>query len=182
MKRSQSYAQGRWVDGTGRPTDALPRRYRRDDRRGDERRARLQGHAGVRPHASADRRSGRMTFHQRARMLKALAQYLMARKEEFYQRLRRHGATKTDSWIDIDGGIGTLLRLREPRAPRVSRRDVLRRRRPRGADRKGGTFVGRHICVPLEGVAVHINAFNFPVLGDAGEAGADASSPACQPS
>ena len=58
-----------------------------------------------------------MTFHERARMLKALAQYLTARKEQFYEVSKATGATKTDSWIDIDGGIRDAVRVREPRAP-----------------------------------------------------------------
>ncbi|HEX3867388.1 MAG TPA: phenylacetic acid degradation bifunctional protein PaaZ [Gemmatimonadaceae bacterium] len=105
-----------------------------------------------------------MTFHQRARMLKALAQYLMARKDEFYAVSAATGATKQDSWVDIEGGIGTLFAY----ASR-GRREMPDERfyvdGPTEALSKGGTFVGRHICVPLEGAAVHINAFNFPVWG-----------------
>ena len=114
-----------------------------------------------------------MTFHQRARMLKALAQYLMERKDEFYAVSAATGATKSDSWVDIDGGIGTFFAYASQGRREFPDETLLRRRRDSSRSRKGGTFVGRHICVPLEGVAVHINAFNFPVLGHAGEARAD---------
>ncbi|HEY4131803.1 MAG TPA: phenylacetic acid degradation bifunctional protein PaaZ [Gemmatimonadaceae bacterium] len=106
----------------------------------------------------------KLTFHERALMLKAMAQYLMARKDEFYVVSAATGATKSDSWVDIEGGIGTFFAY----ASR-GRRDMPNERfyvdGPTEALSKGGTFVGRHICVPLEGVAVHINAFNFPVWG-----------------
>ncbi len=105
-----------------------------------------------------------MTFHERALKLKAMAQYLMARKDEFYLVSAATGATKQDSWVDIEGGIGTLFAY----ASR-GRRELPNERfyvdGPVEPLSKGGTFVGRHICVPLEGVAVHINAFNFPVWG-----------------
>ena len=97
-------------------------------------------------------------------MLKALAQYLTARKDEFYRVSAATGATKGDSWIDIDGGIGTLFAYASRGRREFPDETFYVDGRPRRC-RKGGTFVGRHICVPLEGVAVHINAFNFPVWG-----------------
>jgi oxepin-CoA hydrolase/3-oxo-5,6-dehydrosuberyl-CoA semialdehyde dehydrogenase len=106
----------------------------------------------------------RLTFHERAALLKALAQDLMAHKEEFYPTSFATGATRGDSWIDIDGGISTLFVYASK-----GRREL-----PDGhvyvdgaveALSKTGTFVGQHVCVPLEGAAVHINAFNFPVWG-----------------
>ena len=106
----------------------------------------------------------RLTFHQRARMLKALALYLTDRKEDFYRVSGFTGATRGDSWIDIDGGIGTLFAY----ASRGRREFPDETYFVDGAPEplsKGGTFIGRHICVPLEGVAVQINAFNFPVWG-----------------
>src|SRR5215467_3308692 len=106
----------------------------------------------------------KMTFHERALMLKAMAQYLMARKDEFYLVSAATGATKQDSWVDIEGGIGTFFAY----ASRGRREFPNERFYIDGATEglsKSGTFVGRHICVPLEGVAVHINAFNFPVWG-----------------
>ena len=105
-----------------------------------------------------------MTFHQRARMLKALAQYLMARKDAYYAVSAGTGATKRDGWVDIEGGIGTLFAYAS-RGRREFPDETFYVDGPTEPLSKGGTFVGRHICVPLEGVAVHINAFNFPVWG-----------------
>ena len=106
----------------------------------------------------------RMTFHDRALMLKAVAQYLMARKDEFYLVSAATGATKQDSWVDIEGGIGTFFAYAS-RGRREFPNETFYIDGPTEMLSKGGTFVGRHICVPLEGVAVHINAFNFPVWG-----------------
>ncbi|MEP6492764.1 MAG: phenylacetic acid degradation bifunctional protein PaaZ [bacterium] len=106
----------------------------------------------------------RMTFHERALMLKAMAQYLMARKDEFYLVSAATGATKQDSWVDIEGGIGTFFAYAS-RGRRDFPNETFYVDGPTEPLSKGGTFVGRHICVPLEGVAVHINAFNFPVWG-----------------
>ena len=106
----------------------------------------------------------RLTFHERAAQLKALAKFLTEHKDEFYTLSYATGATKADSWIDIDGGIGTLFvyaskGTRELPNSRVYVDGAVE------ALSKGGTFVAQHICVPLEGAAVHINAFNFPVWG-----------------
>lgn len=106
----------------------------------------------------------RLTFHERARMLKAMAQYLTERKEAFYDLSAVTGATKTDSWIDIDGGIGTFF-VYASKGRREFPNETFFIDGPTEALSKGGTFIGRHICVPLEGVAVHINAFNFPTWG-----------------
>ena len=105
----------------------------------------------------------RLTFHERGRMLKALALHLMANKEKFYQVGYHSGATRADSWIDIEGGIGNLfanasLRRKFPDLPYCTDGD------PIGLS-KGGTFMAHHLLVPKEGVAVHINAYNFPVWG-----------------
>lgn len=105
----------------------------------------------------------KLTFHERGRMLKALALYLMERKEKFYKVSYHTGATKADSWIDIEGGIGNLfanasLRRKFPDLPYCTDGD------PIGLS-KQGTFMGHHLLVPKEGVAVHINAYNFPVWG-----------------
>jgi oxepin-CoA hydrolase / 3-oxo-5,6-dehydrosuberyl-CoA semialdehyde dehydrogenase len=105
----------------------------------------------------------KLTFHERGRMLKALALYLMEKKEKFYQVSYHSGATKADSWIDIEGGIGNLfanasLRRKFPDLPYCTDGD------PIGLS-KGGSFMGHHLLVPKEGVAVHINAYNFPVWG-----------------
>ncbi len=105
-----------------------------------------------------------MNFHQRAEMLKRLAVYLTERKSALYELSYDTGATKRDSWIDIDGGIGTLFAYASRgRKELPSERFVLD-----GAFEplsKNGTFVGAHILTPLHGVAVHINAFNFPCWG-----------------
>jgi oxepin-CoA hydrolase/3-oxo-5,6-dehydrosuberyl-CoA semialdehyde dehydrogenase len=105
----------------------------------------------------------RMTFHERGRMLRALALYLNERKEKFYEVSYKTGATKADSWIDIEGGFGNLfsnasLRRKFPELPYCTDGDPV----PLS---KAGTFMGHHILVPKEGVAIHINAFNFPVWG-----------------
>ena len=105
----------------------------------------------------------KMTFHERGRMLKALALYLLNKKDLFYKLSTATGATRTDSWYDIDGGINYLFTYAS-----------LRKQFPNEAYyvdgeaanlSKGGSFIGHHIMVPKEGVAVHINAFNFPVWG-----------------
>jgi oxepin-CoA hydrolase/3-oxo-5,6-dehydrosuberyl-CoA semialdehyde dehydrogenase len=106
----------------------------------------------------------RMTFHQRARMLKAMALYLSERKDDFYALSAATGATKNDSWVDIDGGIGTFF-VYASKGRREFPDESFYIDGPLEPISKGGTFVGRHICVPMEGVAVFINAFNFPVWG-----------------
>ena len=105
-----------------------------------------------------------LTFHQRALLVKQLAKFLTDRKDEFYALSYATGATKADSWIDIDGGIGTLFVF----ASKGTRELPDSRVYVDGAAEalsKTGTFIGQHICTPLEGAAVHINAFNFPVWG-----------------
>jgi oxepin-CoA hydrolase/3-oxo-5,6-dehydrosuberyl-CoA semialdehyde dehydrogenase len=104
------------------------------------------------------------TFHQRANALKQVAQYLLERKEEFYQLAKSTGCTRKDAWIDIEGGIGTLYAYSS-----LVRREL--------SDEtawvedawiplsKQGNFGAKHILSPKAGVAVHINAFNFPIWG-----------------
>ncbi|MEO7120438.1 MAG: phenylacetic acid degradation bifunctional protein PaaZ [Ginsengibacter sp.] len=105
----------------------------------------------------------KMTFQERGRMLKALALYLLEKKEIFYNISYKTGATRADSWVDIEGGIGNLfsnasLRRRLPDEIFALDGDNI------GLS-KQGTFVAQHILLPKEGVAVHINAYNFPVWG-----------------
>lgn len=105
----------------------------------------------------------KMSFQQRGILLKKLALYLLDRKEEFYAISTRTGATRADSWVDIEGGIGNLfanasLRRQFPDLPFDIDGDPV-------SLSKNGKFMGRHIMVPREGVAIHINAFNFPVWG-----------------
>ena len=105
----------------------------------------------------------KMTFHERGNMLKALALYLRNHLDKFYAISYQTGATKADSWVDIEGGIGNLFANAS-----------LRRKFPDETFCMDGeshnlsqnnTFMGTHILVPKEGVAIHINAFNFPVWG-----------------
>ena len=105
----------------------------------------------------------KMTFQERGRMLKALALHLHSKKDSFYKVSSATGATKIDSWIDIEGGIGNLfanasLRRKLPDTSFAVDGDFV----PLS---KEGTFGGHHILVPKEGVAVHINAYNFPIWG-----------------
>ena len=105
----------------------------------------------------------KMTFQERGLMLKKLALYLTKRKDEFYKISYKTGATRSDSWIDIEGGFGNLF------ANASLRRNFTNK--PYHVDgegidlSRGGQFMGHHIMVPKRGVAVHINAYNFPVWG-----------------
>ncbi len=105
-----------------------------------------------------------LTFHQRALALRSLARLLMEQKEAFYTISKATGATRADSWIDIEGGIGTLFayaslgRREFPDQPFHVESDLAPLSR-------SGTFLGRHLCVPLQGAALHLNAFNFPCWG-----------------
>lgn len=106
----------------------------------------------------------KMTFHDRAIMLKNVAKYLTERKKEFYAISAATGATRTDSWIDIDGGFGTFF-VYSGKGRREMPNDTVYVDGDMEPLSRGGSFVGRHICVPLQGCAVHINAFNFPCWG-----------------
>lgn len=158
-----NYVAGRWVEGAGEGTPLLHAVT------GD-----LVAHAGsdgvdFRAMLDHARRVGgpalrRLTFHQRARLLKAMALHLTERKEDFYALSAATGATRADSWIDIDGGIGTFF-VYASKGRREFPDETFYIDGPAEPISKGGTFIGRHICVPLEGAAVFINAFNFPVWG-----------------
>jgi oxepin-CoA hydrolase/3-oxo-5,6-dehydrosuberyl-CoA semialdehyde dehydrogenase len=105
----------------------------------------------------------KMTFQERGNMIKNLALYLTKRKEQFYEISYRTGATRVDSWIDIEGGFGNLfanasLRKLFPNQPYDVEGESIDLS-------KGGRFMAHHILVPKKGVAVHINAFNFPIWG-----------------
>ncbi len=105
----------------------------------------------------------KMTFHERGRMLRALALHLRNHLEKFYTISYQTGATKADSWIDIEGGIGNLfsyasLRRQFPDETFCTDGDSINLS-------KSNSFMAQHILVPKEGVAIHINAFNFPVWG-----------------
>ncbi len=105
----------------------------------------------------------KMTFHERGRMIKALALHLYDIRKKYYPISYLTGATNSDSWVDIDGGIGTLfayasLRKKFPNEPYYLDGEAAKLS-------KENTFIGHHIMVPKHGVAVHINAFNFPIWG-----------------
>jgi oxepin-CoA hydrolase / 3-oxo-5,6-dehydrosuberyl-CoA semialdehyde dehydrogenase len=105
----------------------------------------------------------KLSFHERGRMLKALALHLREHLEKFYRISYQTGATRADSWIDLEGGIGNLfsyasLRRKFPDQPYCTDGDPV----DLG---KNHTFMAQHILVPKEGVAIHINAYNFPVWG-----------------
>ena len=104
------------------------------------------------------------TFHERANMLKALAKHLMEHKKEFYELSTETGATKGDTWIDIDGGISTLFVYSSKGRREMPNDKVYLDGAPEMLS-KNGTFVGQHIFTPRLGAAVHINAFNFPCWG-----------------
>lgn len=105
----------------------------------------------------------KLTFQERGLILKKLAFHLLEKKETFYNVSWATGATKADSWVDIEGGIGNLfanasLRRQFPDLPYYVDGESVKLS-------KEGTFIGHHICTPKRGVAIHINAFNFPVWG-----------------
>ena len=162
MKRYQNYILGNWEDGSGEETLLFNS---------------ITG-AAIGSVSSAGinfsevleygRTKGgsvlrKMTFQERGRMLKALALHLLEQKEKYYEVSSWTGATKIDSWIDIEGGIGNLfanasLRKQFPDLPYYVDGSAV----PLS---KNGSFIGHHIMVPKEGVAIHINAFNFPIWG-----------------
>jgi oxepin-CoA hydrolase / 3-oxo-5,6-dehydrosuberyl-CoA semialdehyde dehydrogenase len=159
----RSYVGGAWTEPTddGRPVlDAVT----------GEEVARVSS-AGVDMAAALDygRSSGgpalrELTFHQRAALLKSLGQVLREHRQELYTLSARTGATLGDSKFDIDGGIGVLLSYAS-RAKRELPNDTILAEGAVEPLGRAGTFVGQHILTPLHGVAVQINAFNFPVWG-----------------
>ena len=159
----QSFAAGKWID-PGAEASPLHNAFS----------GALIGHAGgaaldvvaMRQHAilKGGPALRAMTFHDRARMLKALAQYLNERKEALYGLSYMTGATRADSWIDIDGGIGTMFVFASKGRREMPDAHVYLDGDVEMLSRKG-SFVGQHVCTPMQGVALHINAFNFPVWG-----------------
>lgn len=158
-----SYAVGQWLEGTGAGTavfDAVSGEAVCEvssaglDFVAMVRHAREVGGPALRA----------MTFHDRAEALKAMARHLMARKEDFYAISARTGATRADGWVDIEGGIGTVFSY----ASLVTREfpnDVIMVEGDIERLSARGSFLGRHILSPKPGVAVHINAYNFPCWG-----------------
>lgn len=106
----------------------------------------------------------RHTIHERALMLKAIGQKLMEMKDEFHAESLATGATPRDAWPDIEGGIGTLLSFASKARRELPNAKVLTEGAVEPLSRDG-SFAGQHILTPLQGVAIHINAFNFPVWG-----------------
>ena len=162
MKSYQNYALGEWVSGNGVETELF--NAITGEQIGTCSSAGLDYEAMMQ---YAKEKGGRalrkMTFHQRGLMLKDLATFLLKNKRKYYELSAATGATRMDSWIDIEGGIGNLfanasLRRQFPDLPYYVDGDPV----PLS---KGGSFMGHHIMVPKEGVAIHINAFNFPICG-----------------
>lgn len=162
MQRYQNYVQGKWMDGDGTEIELF--NAITGVKIGEASSAGLDYENILNYGRTVGGKVLRkMTFQERGRMLKALALFLMERKNKYYEVSAWTGATKVDSWIDIEGGIGNLfanasLRRQFPDLPYY----VDGVAAPLS---KGGTFIGHHIMVPKEGVAVHINAFNFPIWG-----------------
>lgn len=162
IKKLSNYTQGQWVEGIGEGqllfnavngNPIASASSKGVDFKGMVDYARKVGNPALR----------KMTFHARGNMLKALAIHLRTKLDVFYAISYQTGATKADSWVDIEGGIGNIFANAS-----------LRRKFPDetfcidGESHnlsKNSTFMGTHILVPKDGVAVHINAFNFPVWG-----------------
>lgn len=161
MNTTQHYIQGKWQNGTGEGSPIL------DSITGEHFTSVTTNGLDIPAILQYGREKGatlrKMTFQERGNMLKKLAMYLVKKKQDFYELSYRTGATKIDSWIDIEGGFGNLfanasLRKLFPNQAYHVEGDPIDLSR-------GGRFMAHHIMVPREGVAVHINAFNFPVWG-----------------
>lgn len=159
----ESYAEGRFVRGTGAPvpiacaidgTIVASATAEGLDMAGMLRHARGKGGPALRA----------LTFHQRAELIKRLAQHLNAHKEALHALSYLTGATRNDGWIDIDGGIGTLFTFAS-KAKRELPNETFLIDGPVEALSKAGTFIGQHAYVPRAGALIAINAFNFPVWG-----------------
>lgn len=162
MQKIQNYVCGEWVNGEGVETPLVNaitgEQFAEASSRGIDYHKVLQY-----GREKGGRTLRKMTFQERGRMLKALALYLHKIKDKYYKTSYMTGATKADSWVDIEGGIGNLfanasLRRQLPDLPYYVDGEA-------AAMSKNGTFIGHHIMVPKEGVAIHINAFNFPIWG-----------------
>ena len=162
MNKIENYITGRWISGDGEGT-ALRSAVNGDiigyastnglDYSQILEYARSKGNGALR----------KMTFHERGRMLKALATHLQKHLPKFYSISYKTGATKGDSWIDIEGGIGNLFSYASLR--RKFNDDPFCVEGEPVSLSKSGTFIGHHILVPRRGSAIHINAFNFPIWG-----------------
>ncbi|MFB2595700.1 phenylacetic acid degradation bifunctional protein PaaZ [Paracoccus sp. p4-l81] len=161
-RRLQSYVCGQWVSGAGDGATLLNAATGASVAQIDA--SGLDMAAALDHARAAGARLRAMSLHDRALMLKALGQALMDDKELFYAESLATGATRSDGWIDIEGGIGTLLSYASK-----GRREWPNTRVMVDGDveilSRDGSFVGQHILTPLEGAAIHINAFNFPCWG-----------------
>ena len=160
--KTKNYAQGKWIEGEGEGKPLFNaitgEQLATASSKGLDFAAMMDYSRKVGGPALA-----KMTFQERGLMLKALALHLMSIKKKFYTVSAQTGATRVDSWIDIEGGIGNLfanasLRRQFGDQPFYVDGDM-------APLSKEGTFIGHHIMVPKQGVAIHINAFNFPVWG-----------------
>jgi len=159
----KNFAAGRWIEGSGRGTELFHAVT------GEKVAEATSEGLDFKAMMDYARKTGgpalrKMTFHERALMLKSLALYLTEKKQLFYALSAATGATKSDSWVDIDGGIGNLF-VYASKGRRELPNETFYVDGRQEKISKGGTFTGHHICVPLEGVAIHINAFNFPCWG-----------------
>ncbi len=162
MRNYENYALGKWIRGDGNGTPLF------NAITGDQLGTASSKGLDFSQMMNYARKIGgpklrKMTFQQRGLMLKALALHLHSVKNKFYALSAETGATKVDSWIDIEGGIGNIftnasLRKQFPDLPYHIDGDM-------APLSKNGTFIGHHIMVPKQGVAIHINAFNFPIWG-----------------
>lgn len=161
MNKIQNYVTGKWRSGTGEGVplyDAVTGEvFALSDTQG------LDYAEIIKYGRDKGEALRKMTFQERGNMLKKLALYLTKRKKTFYELSYRTGATKVDSWIDIEGGFGNLFanaslrKLFPNQSYHVEGEPI--------DLSKGGRFMGHHILTPKKGVAVHINAFNFPIWG-----------------
>ncbi|MCB9250929.1 MAG: phenylacetic acid degradation bifunctional protein PaaZ [Flavobacteriales bacterium] len=158
----KNYSQGKWIEGSGKGEELFDASTGEliaiADSEGLDFKAMMEYARSVGGPALR-----KMTFFERGNMLKALALYLKEKKDYFYKVSYKTGATQTDSWVDIEGGIGNLFSNASLRRQFPNQRFHVEGETI-GLS-KGGTFIGHHIMVPKEGVAIHINAFNFPVWG-----------------
>ena len=161
-RRLDSYLAGRWQTGRGTPAEL------RDAATGAP--VALIDASGLDMAEAVDhgRRAGAalraLTFHQRAGMLKALGQYLMERKDSLHALSLHTGATPKDGWVDIEGGVYTLFGYAGMGRRELPNARVLTEGAVEGLA-KDASFAAQHILTPLQGVAIHINAYNFPVWG-----------------
>lgn len=161
-KKMNSYVLGQWVAGSDE--GLVVKNAVNSDVIASVSSTGIDTQAAIEYGRKANHHLRRMSFHERAAMVKAMSLHLLKKKESFYKLSLMTGATRADSWIDIEGGIGTALSLAS----------AVRRNFPDEAFAiegdveqlsATGDFIGRHILTPRRGVAIHINAYNFPCWG-----------------